>query len=156
MTATPSETNLHIWRSRTIDAFASIEIRIEGLLSKIDRSGKCDRLGAKIEALRKTSPQGPYSAARKAAVDKVLEQISKLLPLRNDLVHSPMLVRKDAGKSVAVFSNPNALCDFSTVTREFEAPRLQALACKASHLAKELDKAIAIKAELPTEATENA
>jgi hypothetical protein len=50
-----------------------------------------------------------------------------------------MQVREDGEHAVACFANPNLRCEFSNVTREISAPRLQALAGRVTSLAKALE-----------------
>lgn len=134
MATSASENTLHLWRSRVIDAFAHTESAIDDLLKKLNCTGKGDLIGAKIERLRKAKPTGGLPEERKAKVDTALAELSGLLPLRNDIVHAPMIVRKDGEHAIACFANPNLKCDFSAFSREITAPRMQALAGKVAHL----------------------
>lgn len=95
-------------------------------------------LSAKIDRLRKAKPSSAVAEKRKAKIDKTLVELTALLPLRNDLVHSPMQIIKDGEHAVACFANPNLQCDYSTFMRQIPAPRMQALEGKVTYLAKAL------------------
>ncbi|MFC3174447.1 hypothetical protein ACFOD9_09295 [Novosphingobium bradum] len=138
--ASPSpENSLHLWRSRAIDAFASAEASIDLLLRKANLPSKGDLLSARIERLRKAKPSAGWPEERKNKLNQILVELAALLPLRNDIVHAPMIVRTDRDQAIACFANPTLQCEFSRFTREVPAPRLQALAGKASYLAKALE-----------------
>lgn len=139
--ASDPENSLHLWRSRTVDAFARAEASVEALLRSCNAIPKHDQIGPKVEQLRKAKPPASWPESRKTTVDAALAQLALLLPLRNDLVHAPMLTRKDGEHVVAGFANPALRCDFSRTVREFSAPRLQALAAKVTHIANQLDGA---------------
>lgn len=138
MATSPSDNNLHLWRSKAIDSFAQAERAIDILAKKLNASVKLDMLSHKIDAVRKAKPNAAISEERKAAIDKHLGELSALLCIRNDLVHSPMHIQKVDEGAVATFANPNLQCDFSSFSRIIPAPRLQALAAKVANLAQNL------------------
>lgn len=140
--ASPSpESALHGWRSRAIDAFALAEANIDGLLRKLGLAASGDQLSSKIDKLRKAKATSTYSEARKKHIDEILIQLQAVIGIRNDIVHSPMVIRQEGEHALACFANPNQKCEFSSVRREISAPRLQALAVKVNHLAKALEAA---------------
>lgn len=141
MAANPPENNLHLWRSKAIVSFAQAEAAIDVLAQKLNAPAKIDMLGQKIEALRKAKPNAAVSEERKAAIDKSLAELSALLGIRNDIVHSPMVIEKVGEGTVASFTNPNFQCAFSSFKRVVPAPRLQALANKVANLARNLASA---------------
>ncbi len=96
-------------------------------------------LSAKIDALRKAKPNAAITEERKKKIDQILDDLTGLLCLRNDIVHSPMVIELIGESASATFANPNLQCSFSSYKRTIPAPRLQALAAKVLHLAKTLD-----------------
>lgn len=139
MATNASENSLHLWRSKAIDAFAQAEAAVDILAHKLNAPAKVDMLGQKIDAVRKAKHNGAVNEERKKKLDQILVELSGLLSLRNDIVHSPMTIEK-VGESVsATFANPNLHCNFSSFRRIIPAPRLQALATKVQHLAKSLE-----------------
>ncbi|MFN3551556.1 MAG: hypothetical protein ACK4UL_00495 [Novosphingobium meiothermophilum] len=141
MASTPTDSTLHLWRSKTIDAFAQAEAAVDAIARKLNAVPKCDMLGQKIEAIRKAKHNSSVSEERKKKIDQCLGELSKLLGLRNDIVHSPMGIEKAGERILATFANPNLQCDFSEFRRVIPAPRLQALASKVVNLAKTLESA---------------
>lgn len=141
MATNPSDNNLHLWRSKAIDSFAQAEAAIDLLAQKLNAPAKIDMLGQKIEALRKAKPNAAISDERKSAIDKSLAELSALLGIRNDIVHSPMVIEKVGEGTVATFANPNVQCAFSSFKRVLPAPRIQALANKVASLARNLETA---------------
>jgi len=141
MATSSTESGLHQWRSRAIDAFARAEAAIDGLLRNQNLVGKGELVSAKLERLRKLKSSSAYSVERKQAIDAVLVEIAALLPIRNDLAHATMIVRKEGEQAIACFANPNLACSYSRVSREIAAPRLQALAARTNHLAMMLETA---------------
>lgn len=139
MATNASETTLHLWRSKTVDAFARAEATIDVLVQKLNVPVKVNMLSAKIDALRKAKPNTAITEERKKKIDQILDDLTGLLCLRNDIVHSPMVIELIGESAVATFANPNLQCSFSSYKRIIPAPRLQALAAKVLHLAKILD-----------------
>jgi len=139
--ASSSEQSLHLWRSRVIDGFARAESAIDQLLRRGNLPAKGDLLSAKVERLRKVKSPPGWSDERKGKLDLALVELAVLLPLRNDLVHAPMVVRMDGEHAVACFANPNSHCEFSRISRELPATRFQALEGKVRSLAKTLESA---------------
>lgn len=139
--ASKPENPLHQWRSRAIDGFALAEANIEAMLRKLNITASGDQLRSKVDKLSKAKPSPVLSEARKKQIDETLSQLKELIDLRNDIVHSPMVVRQDGEHIFACFANPNHQCEFSSVTREISASRLQSLADRLAKLAKELEPA---------------
>lgn len=139
MASSVSDGTLHLWRSKTIDAFARAEAIIDVLLKKLNVPTKADMLSAKIEALRKAKHNAVVIEDRKTKIDQLLVELCKVLPLRNDIVHSPMIVEKVGEDISATFANPNLQCSFSSYKRVITGPRLQALATKVDQVAKTLE-----------------
>ncbi|MFN3468655.1 MAG: hypothetical protein ACK4G2_04610 [Novosphingobium sp.] len=141
MASTPSDSTLHLWRSKTIDAFAQAESAVDAIARKLNAVPKSDMLSQKIDAIRKAKHNSSVGEERKKKIDNILGELSNLLGLRNDIVHSPMGIEKAGDSVLATFANPNLQCDFSEFRRVIPAPRLQALASKVVHLAKNLESA---------------
>lgn len=139
MASSASDNVLHLWRSKTIDAFAKAEANVDFLLHKLNTPAKNDMLGAKIEAARKAKPNAAINEERKIKIDQLLAELLALLPLRNDIVHAPMIIEKVGEGCFATFANPNLQCNFSSYKRVVPAPRLQALANKVAQVAKSLE-----------------
>ncbi|WP_231468506.1 hypothetical protein [Novosphingobium sp. CECT 9465] len=140
MATSASDNALHLWRSRTIDAFARAEAVVDALSQKLNVSTKVDMLGAKIEAVRKAQPNTAVNEDKKKKIDQLLSKLSGVVPLRNDLVHSPMIIEKVGEHAFATFANPNLKCSFSTFKRVIPANQLQALAAKVTQVAESLEK----------------
>lgn len=138
MATNASDTALHLWRSKTIDAFAQAEAIVDVLVQKLNATVKADLLSQKIDAVRKAKHNGAINEDRKKRIDQLLGELSSLLNLRNDIVHSPMVIEKVGESANVTFANPNLQCSFSSFRRVIPAPRLQALATKVSNLAKSL------------------
>lgn len=141
MATSASENSLHVWRSRSLDAFAKAKTVVDLLLRKVNAPAKGEMISAKIERLRKAKHSGALNEERKKKIDQVLVELATLLSLRNDLVHSPMKITKDGEHTIACFTNPNLQCEYSSFARTITGPRLQALASKVSNLAKALETA---------------
>lgn len=139
MATTAQENALHLWRSKTVDAFARAEATVDALIQKLNAPIKANTISAKIEAVRKAKPNAAVAEERKRKIDQILDDLIPLLNLRNDIVHSPMVVERVGENAVATFANPNLQCGYSSYKRIIPAPRLQALATKVSHLAKTLE-----------------
>ncbi|HQS97148.1 MAG: hypothetical protein B7X90_17990 [Novosphingobium sp. 17-62-19] len=141
MATNSSDTTLHLWRSKTIDAFAQAEAAVDVLVLKLNASVKVDMLSQKIDAARKAKPTSAVAEDRKKKIDQLLGELSSLLGLRNDIVHSPMVIEKVGESVFATFANPNVKCSYSSFRRIIAAPRLQALATRVTNLAKSLESA---------------
>lgn len=139
MAISASDNALHLWRSKTIDAFAHAEASVDLLLRKSNTSTKTDMFSAKIDALRKAMPSSAIAEERKIKIDQVLVELMALLPLRNDIVHAPMIIERAGEGSFATFANPNFQCNYSIYKRVLPAPRFQALATKVAQVAKSLE-----------------
>lgn len=96
-------------------------------------------LGAKIEAARKAQPNAAVNEDKKKKIDQLLAELSSLVPLRNDLVHSPMVIEKSGEDALATFANPNLQCSFSSFKRIIPTKRLQGLANKVTQVARSLE-----------------
>lgn len=139
MATNASETALHLWRSKTVDAFARAELTVDVLVQKLNAPVKVNMISAKIDAVRKAKPNAAITEDRKKKIDQTLDDLTGLLCLRNDIVHAPMIIELIGESAVATFANPNLQCSFSSYKRTIHAPRLQALATKVLHLAKTLE-----------------
>ena len=141
MATNASDNALHLWRSKTIDAFAQAEAIVDVLMQKLNATAKADMLSQKIDAARKAKHNAAVGEDRKQKIDQYLGELSALLSLRNDIVHSPMVIEKVGESAFATFANPNVQCSFSSFRRVIPASRLQALAMKVANLAKNLEAA---------------
>lgn len=84
----------HIWRSRLLDAFASLELNIVRLLAKSDKVlvGENAPLGQKLEALKKLTltPSPTKNCSVKLA--KICLELAPYLSIRSDVVHAKLTV----------------------------------------------------------------
>jgi len=94
-----------------------------------------EMLSAKVERLAKAKLPDDM----KDEIAAALKDLKALLPIRNDIVHAPMQSKRIGEEITASFANPNNRCEFSSVSRDINARRFQALAGKISAIATKLE-----------------
>jgi hypothetical protein len=134
-----TENELHLWRSRAIDSFALAEAAIEKMLRNAGGCGKTETMRDRINRVL----QSPGSALtltddEKGKVDRILGELIDLLPLRNAMVHAPMLLL-DGGETSACFANPQQKSAYCGMTFQVTKAQFQRITTKVKQLAKDLE-----------------
>lgn len=118
---------LHIERSLCIDAFAATEQAIAALLLRVGLQAGADMAGQKIERLRAAKAGPQFSKAKRAEVHALLDELERLLPVRNDLVHAPIRLARIDGETFATFLNPRDMDCCGNVARLMTSAQLTRL-----------------------------
>ena len=97
----------HIWRSRLLDAFASLELNVVKLLTKSEKSLLSENapLGQKIEALKKLEMVPTPAKNYTANLAKICLELAPYLSIRSDVVHAKLAICICDGVLNAKFSN---------------------------------------------------
>ena len=133
----PAADLLHIARSSIIDAFAAVELSLNGRLKNFGFE-PAGPFGQRIEMLRKVEASPKYSKAQRAAVLQQLDKLANLNTIRCDVVHSPLHVVRIGDEPHACFMNPLMREKFSSNARILSAVQLDALAQELAIIAKRL------------------
>ena len=111
---TPETTSeqLHIARSKCIDAFADVELAVVGLLIRAGAKPGAESLGQKMELLRKSKPAPQYSKEKRATTLGLLDELESLTKDRNDIVHGKLAIANIEDNIFACFINAvsNSAC----------------------------------------------
>ena len=97
----------HIWRSRLLDAFASLESNVAKLLARSEKNLASDAapLGQKIEALKQLKTNPPLTKNCPARLAKICAELAPFLNIRSDIVHAKLAVCVCDGVLHAKFCN---------------------------------------------------
>ena len=84
----------HVWRSRMLDAFATLESNVARLLAKSDKVLVSENapLGQKIEALKKLALNPAPTKNCAAKLEKICLELCPYLSIRSDVVHAKIAV----------------------------------------------------------------
>lgn len=100
-----SNFELIVARSAMLDAFGDLEARICCFLKDAKQLPKSQPLRSKIEAFKSLPGMPQLAKANLAKRDTLADEISQLLPIRADVVHSRMTRHDIDGKQAAIFVN---------------------------------------------------
>ncbi|GEO00712.1 hypothetical protein NSE01_25440 [Novosphingobium sediminis] len=155
MTAHHPEMLFHLHRSHCIDAFGKAETAIATFLTRHEMAKANVTLAQQLKTLRAIPANPQFSKARRAAAHTALDQLERLLPARNDLVHAEMRLLKGS-TSLAAFVNPREQDGVGRLARHFTIDEIEALAKTALDVAGRLEAALqpprpAASAQAPVE-----
>lgn len=129
---------LHVARSKFIDAFASIEHAITNLLSQNGVKIGQEMLGQKIELLRNAKPSSRYSKTRRAEIHEQLKELVPYLGIRADIVHGKLNMVELDGHICAFFINSRNINDLSQTCRVIRSDEFESLARQLDRIAAKL------------------
>jgi hypothetical protein len=131
-------------RSDVLDAFADLESYVSAMLRLAGKSvskGQC--LGQRMQVLRGLEASSQLAKSNFAMRDRIVDEISDLLPVRADIVHSRMGECSIDGQKAAVFMNshdsaePFPMPRFMTIA---DLKRLAAIIQKQTEKLKTLNR----------------
>ena len=126
-------------RSRVIDSFGLLEQKIDSALYEKGIDKKSKPLGLRIADLQASLTSDPkFSAAQSARLEKWLTGIKRVMPVRNDLVHSPMELRNHDGQIVACFRYCALAEPYFPVHRLLTTEELSQLVQQLGHMRNQL------------------
>lgn len=137
------EAEFALARSRCIDAFARLELRVGLATKRLDMTINRDCLGRRVAALSKAKPCSVLSKANAAKLKEWIDDTEKLLGQRASLVHSEMTIGIFAGELRAGFENCFDIVDDSPMAMLTTLNRLHELAKNVDVLTTRLVELVA-------------
>lgn len=138
MTNSPShqsEDTFHKARSKLIDAFARLEVKLVKALMRANRPIRGDTLASKLKTIREaTTPESLSESSEQ------LEKLAALLPFRADIVHGAMVLVDCDGERFANFRNAREAVQSVQRPSQISYKSLLALTNELSELTSQLDK----------------
>lgn len=133
---------LHLRRSRCIDAFVAIEREITVLQARLCPGHETELLSQKIGRLRAIPASPKFSRKQRTVLHEILPKVEEIVPLRHDLVHGSLSVLIASDITVAAFVNVREAIKIGTTARLFTCDSLDELAARALSLAAKLAAAL--------------
>ena len=106
----PEALEIKALRSDILDAFADLECLIYSFLKDSKIVSKAPHLGARLEAFKTIDGISRIAKANYTKRDRLADDISALLPIRADIVHSRIKTCVIDGASAARFVNSQNAC----------------------------------------------
>ena len=131
---------LHIARSKLLNAFVQLEESVVKLLVLSKTSFNGEMLGQRIELLRNAKAGPQFSKQKQADVRKLLIEAGPLLAIRNDIAHGRLQIALIDQETHACFFNARQTSEFDLQARLFSLDQLERLTRKIKGLAKDLSK----------------
>lgn len=138
VTPHPSIDDFHQDRSKFVDAFATVERAVTQLLLASRTPIGCEPFAEKIKLLRNAKPAPQYSKAQKAKVVQTLQGIEDLVSIRNDIVHSRLIVAPVDDEWIAIFVNARQASGHTKTARMISQAGFRKLNGELAALAKAL------------------
>jgi len=142
MTAVPLDLQLHLERSRCINAFVDVEKALIALTEKLAPGYENELLSPRIKRLRDVPASPAFSKEQRKLLSAALDEAEELSAVRNDMVHGALTVLNDGAKPVAAFVNARQTDTLAPIARLLTVDQLKQIANKAHQLAARLEKVL--------------
>ncbi len=142
MNAISLDLQLHLERSKCINAFVDVEKALIALTGKLCPGHDNELLSQKVNRLRDVAPGPSYSKDQRKQLHAMLGEVETLTPVRNDIVHGSLTVLHDGCSPLAAFINVRHIESFAPTARLLTADQLQRLTEALRTLAGRLDRAL--------------
>lgn len=136
----PSD-QLHLARSRFIDAHALVERAVVDRLWQLGVSASGHFLGNNLESLRKIPADPKYSKASRASLHSALDKLAVLQEARCDIVHGQLNVIEIGSEALACFINCRDLGSTGIMARLVTADQFAEMSKQLVRLADEIKPA---------------
>lgn len=142
MTAIPLDLQLHLERSRCINAFVDVEKVLMALTTKLAPGHENELLSQRIKRLRDIPASPAMSKNQRKLLIAALDESEELSAVRNDIVHGALTVLNDNAKPVAAFINARQTETLAPIARLLTVDQLKQIANKAHLLAARLESVL--------------
>jgi len=142
MNAISLDLQLHLERSRCINAFVEVEKAVVMLSEKLCPGHNCELLSQKIRRIRDVPASSIYSKEQRKQLHTALDEVETLQPIRNDIVHGALAVLTDGELPHAAFINVRQVDKLAPVARLLTLNQLQDVTKMVCILARRLENAL--------------
>ena len=133
----------HALRSVVLDSFADVECavaRVLQLVPKPPSDGAC--LGQKLELAKTIKPSPQFATTAHASLLLGLNDLTQLLAVRADIVHSRLRLADVDGTPMLIFTNSRVAGDTYPTVRLIKPADMLSLQTQLGAIAKRLDAAL--------------